>query len=581
MSSRDPAEELAEALRRALASAAGSATSESAFAASAAAAATAVSLPPVYASPMAVPAPYSGTAEDCNGFLLQCSLTLEFQAHLYPDDRAKIAFTKHFKEVFGRPEGDPALGESLCHLKQGNLSVAEYALQFRTLAAASGWNEQALITTYRQGLNLRVRLHLAAYEDSMGLEKFIQLSIRFATRMQLCLDEHQSQPAISTAAAQSGPVSHPEPPDDAMQLELSDVSSVKRQWERQRRLAQDCCFYCGSAGHFVAKCPLRPARAQVSTLFPTQTIRKPLSILASITAHDFCVSATALLDSGSAGNFISGALCRQLQICLFHQSTVQFLGYIIDRSAVRMDEKKVTAVRDWPTPTTVKELQRFLGFANFYRRFINGYSSVTSPLTDLLRNKPKALIWTPAATHAFQTLKQAFTTAPLLVHPDPERPFIVEVDASTTGVGAVLSQQQGNPRKLHPCAFFSRKLNSAKMNYDIGNWELLAIKLALEEWRHWLEGTKHPFTVLTDHKNLEYLRAAKRLNPCQARWFTISHRPGAKNVKADALSRLYSPDIASDDPEPILPENIFVNPISWSEGSPVGILVECLTRGRH
>ncbi|KAK3511093.1 hypothetical protein QTP70_030284 [Hemibagrus guttatus] len=136
------------------------------------------------------------------------------------------AFTKHFKEVFGRPEGDSALGESLCRLKQGNLSVAEYALQFRTLAAASGWNEQALITTYRQGLNPR------------------------------------SQPAISTAAAQSGPVSHPEPPDDAMQLELSDVSSVKRQWERQRRLAQNCCFYCGSAGHFVAKCPLRPARAQ-------------------------------------------------------------------------------------------------------------------------------------------------------------------------------------------------------------------------------------------------------------------------------------------------------------------------------
>ncbi|KAK3519931.1 hypothetical protein QTP70_008026 [Hemibagrus guttatus] len=261
--------------------------------------------------------------------------------------------------------------------------------------------------------------------------------------------------------------------------------------------------------------------------------------------------------------------------CLFHQPTVQFLGYVIDHSGVRMDEKKVTAVRDWPTPTTVKELQRFLGFANFYRRFIRGYSSVTSPLTNLLRNKPKTLVWTPAATHAFQTLKQAFTTAPLLGHPDPELPLIVEVDASTTGVGAVLSQQQGNPRKLHPCAFFSRKLNPAEVNYDIGNRELLAVKLALEEWRHWLEGAKHPFTVLTDHKNLEYLRAAKRLNPRQARWalfftrfkFTISYRPGSKNVKADALSRIYGPDIASEDPEPVLPEKIFASPISWSEGT--------------
>ncbi|KAK3538874.1 hypothetical protein QTP86_018765 [Hemibagrus guttatus] len=206
-------------------------------------------------------------------------------------------------------------------------------------------------------------------------------------------------------------------------------------------------------------------------------------------------------------------------------------------------------------------------------RFIRGYSSVTSPLTNLLRNKPKSLTWTPTALQAFDTLKQAFTTAPLLVHPDPERPFVVEVDASTTGVGAVLSQQQGKPLRLHPCAFFSRKLNPAEANYDIGNHELLAVKLALEEWRHWLEGAKHPFTVLTDHKNLEYLRAAKRLNPRQARWalfftrfnFTLSYRPGSKNIKADTLSRLHSPDIATENPEPILPEGLFANPILWSE----------------
>ncbi|KAK3548395.1 hypothetical protein QTP70_012639 [Hemibagrus guttatus] len=170
-----------------------------------------------------------------------------------------------------------------------------------------------------------------------------------------------------------------------------------------------------------------------------------------------------------------------------------------------MDEGKVAAIRDWPTPTTVKELQRFLIFANFYRRFIRNYSSIANPLTSLLRNKPKSLPWTSSAEEAFNTLKEAFTTAPLLVHPDSDRPFIVEVDASTTGVGAVLSQQQGNPSRLHPCAFFSRKLNLAEVNYDIGNRELLAVKLALKEWRHWLEGARHPFLVLTDHKNLEYL----------------------------------------------------------------------------
>ncbi|KAK3512082.1 hypothetical protein QTP70_030361 [Hemibagrus guttatus] len=259
--------------------------------------------------------------------------------------------------------------------------------------------------------------------------------------------------------------------------------------------------------------------------------------------------------------------------CVFHQSSVQFLGYIIDRSGVHMGERKVAVVRNWPIPTSVKDLQRFLGFANFYRWFIQGYSSITNPLTSLLRNKPKSLTWTPATTQAFDKLKTAFTTAPLLVHPDPKLPFIVEVDASTTRVGVVLSQQQGNPRKLHPCAFFSRKLSPVEVNYDIGNQELLTIKLALEKWRHWLKGAKHPFVVLTDHKNLEYLRVAKRLNPRQARWalfftrfnFTISYRPGSKNIKADALSRIHSLDENNDDPEPILPEKLFASPISRSE----------------
>ncbi len=187
----------------------------------------------------------------------------------------------------------------------------------------------------------------------------------------------------------------------------------------------------------------------------------------------------------------------------FHQPSVQFLAYNIDSGGIQMDEGKVEAITTWTVPSNIKELQRFLGFSNFYRRFTQNYSVITSPLTSLLRNKPKSLSWTPAATEAFEKLKEAFTHAPILVHPDPKEPFVIEVDASTMGVGAVLSQQQGTPAKLHPCAFFSRKLSPAERNYDIGKRELLAIKLALEEWRHWLEGAQHPFSVLTDHKNLQ------------------------------------------------------------------------------
>ncbi len=240
-----------------------------------------------------------------------------------------------------------------------------------------------------------------------------------------------------------------------------------------------------------------------------------------------------------------------------------------------MDKGKVEAITSWPLPSSIKELQRFLGFSNFYRRFISNYSTITSPLTDLLKGKTKSLAWNPNATEAFNKLKHAFTSAPLLVHPSPKLPFVVEVDASTTGVGAVLSQQQGTPPKLHPCAFFSRKLSPAERNYDIGNRELLAIKLALEDWRHWLEGAAHPFLVLTDHKNIQYLRKVKRLNPRQARWalfftrfqFKISYHPGPRNVKADALYRIHTPEGDSGKPEGILPAEIITSPIQWTSPS--------------
>ncbi|KAK3544287.1 hypothetical protein QTP86_009139 [Hemibagrus guttatus] len=175
------------------------------------------------------------------------------------------------------------------------------------------------------------------------------------------------------------------------------------------------------------------------------------------------------------------------------------------------------------------------------------FKTTAGPLTSLLRGKPKRLTWTDQARTAFQQLKNCFTTAPVLRHPDPDLPFVVEVDASSSGLRVVLSRHHGEPGKLHPCAFYSRKLTVAEVNYDVGNRELLAIKAALEEWHHWLEGAHHPFQVLTDHCNLEYLRGAKRLNPRQARWamfftrfvFTVTYRPGSKNGKADALSRQF------------------------------------------
>lgn len=135
----------------------------------------------------------------------------------------------------------------------------------------------------------------------------------------------------------------------------------------------------------------------------------------------------------------------------------------------------------WPIPHTVKKMQCFLGFANFYRHFIRGFSSIAYPFTSLHRSKPRCLPWNPATEATFKQLKQAVTTAPLLKHPDPTKPFTVEVDASETGIGAILLHRFWDKPELHPVAFFSRKRSSAEQNYDMGNRELLVIKLALDE----------------------------------------------------------------------------------------------------
>ena len=175
--------------------------------------------------------------------------------------------------------------------------------------------------------------------------------------------------------------------------------------------------------------------------------------------------------------------------------------------------------------------------------------------------------WDQEAKEAFQELWRRFTTAPILIHPDSEKKWIVEVDASNVGVGAILSQRSAGDNKVHPCAFYSLWLSPAEQNYDIRNKELLAVKLALEEWRQWLEGAQSPFQVWTDHKNLEYLQTAKRLNSRQARCplffshFNFAYRPGSKNVKPNALSRYFETETSNVEPHTMLCPEVFINAI--------------------
>ena len=154
----------------------------------------------------------------------------------------------------------------------------------------------------------------------------------------------------------------------------------------------------------------------------------------------------------------------------------------------------------WPAA-----LQLFLGFANFHRWLIRNYSTIAAPLSHITSVKV-CFACDHEAERAFLDLKRRFTTAPILVHPDPKAQFIVEVDASNVGVGAILSQRSAGDSKVHLCVY-THPLSLAKQNYDIGNKELLTVKLTLEEWWQWLEGAQVPFQVWTDHKNLECLHS--------------------------------------------------------------------------
>ncbi|KAF8697266.1 hypothetical protein RHS03_07783, partial [Rhizoctonia solani] len=251
--------------------------------------------------------------------------------------------------------------------------------------------------------------------------------------------------------------------------------------------------------------------------------------------------------------------------CHFHVTTVNYLGIVISPAGFSMDQKKIEAVTSWPTPKTVKQVQAFLGFVNYLRRFIPNFSSVARPLHNLTK-KESPWSWDTLEEQAFQELKTLVTKALVLIHSNPELPYYLETDASGVAMGAILSQQ-GKDNRLHPVAYMSKSFSSAEDNYDTHNKELLAIIKALEEWRIFLEATDKPVQVFTDHRNLEYWMQARTFNQRHARWhiflsdfnFEIHYCPGKQLGKPDALSRRSDYVDIPMEPEVMLPSEVFAN----------------------
>ncbi|KAJ1194909.1 hypothetical protein NDU88_004194 [Pleurodeles waltl] len=261
----------------------------------------------------------------------------------------------------------------------------------------------------------------------------------------------------------------------------------------------------------------------------------------------------------------------KLEKCAFHVERVEFLGFILSPEGVSMDPAKIKTVQHWPSPCNVKEIQSFLGFANFYRRFISNFSQTVTPITRLLKKGVK-FEWTKEAENAFNFLKNSFVSAPILLHPNPDEPYYVEADASDVAIGGILSQRHKDTGQLHPVAYFSRKLTPPEINYSIADKELLAVKETFCEWRHYILGAKHKVTVYMDHRNLQFLKSARTLTARQLRWslyfadfdFVITFRPGKVNGKADALSRIDTGAVKEPpEKELIIPQEKFISAILY------------------
>ena len=228
-------------------------------------------------------------------------------------------------------------------------------------------------------------------------------------------------------------------------------------------------------------------------------------------------------------------LYARLSKCRFALKAVKFLGHVVDEHGIMPDPDKIKIVLDWPVPTTTTDARAFVGLAQYFRKFIQGFANMTAPLTALFK-KDAEFLWSSACQRSFQMVKDALTSVPCLKLPDMDEPFTVVTDASGVGVGGVLMQAG------RPVAFEGRKLTPAEKNWSATEQEMLAVVHHLEKWRCYLEGVQ--FTVITDHQPNTWFAKQKQLSPRLTRWyeklrgfeFQWEYKPGRLNV-ADPLSR--------------------------------------------
>lgn len=232
-----------------------------------------------------------------------------------------------------------------------------------------------------------------------------------------------------------------------------------------------------------------------------------------------------------------------MEKCKFCRAELKYLGYVINEEGLKTDPDKLKSIKNFPLPMTAKQLRGFIGLCSYYRRFVKHFSSIIAPMTSMLgkRKGKDGISWSEEALAAFETLKTALTTAPVLASPDYSKKFTLHCDASSVGIGSSLTQTIDGIE--HPVAFHSRLLSKSERLYSTTERELLSVVDSINHFRPYIEGSK--FTVITDHMSLKWLKSLNNPSGRLARWamqisqfnFDICHRKGTLNVVPDALSR--------------------------------------------
>ena len=230
--------------------------------------------------------------------------------------------------------------------------------------------------------------------------------------------------------------------------------------------------------------------------------------------------------------------------CEFTKEELEYLGFLIRSNGIHMHPKKLETIANWPEPKSLRAVQQWLGFTNFYHRFIAHYAKIAAPLYNLTKKSvPTPFSLTPDARATFETLHNSFISTPFLIHFDDAKEAFLFTDTSDFAISGIL-HQKGDDGELHPVAFFSQKLEPAEINYDVHDKEMLAVITSLQEFRHWLSSTLTPVSVITDHNNLSYFMSQWQLNRRQSHWamelsefnILLSYAPGNSNP-ADTPSR--------------------------------------------